>query len=201
MSNRIEIGGLKIGKELYELVENEIAPGTGVEPEAFWKSLDDIVQELLPINLSLLEKRDALQTQIDQWHADHPGATFPNEEYKSFLTSIGYLLPEGDDFQIETTNVDAEISRVPGPQLVVPVNNARYALNATNARWGSLYDALYGTNVIPHSNGLETSSGYNPARGSPMAWFCRPSASARSFTVLPCLRCRGSTNLVPVGAT
>lgn len=166
MSNRIEIGGLKIGKELYELVENEIAPGTGVEPEAFWKSLDDIVQELLPINLSLLEKRDALQTQIDQWHADHPGATFPNEEYKSFLTSIGYLLPEGDDFQIETTNVDAEISRVPGPQLVVPVNNARYALNATNARWGSLYDALYGTNVIPHSNGLETSSGYNPARGS-----------------------------------
>ncbi|QXD22596.1 malate synthase G [Opitutia bacterium ISCC 51] len=166
MSNRIEIGGLKIGKELYELVENEIAPGTGVEPEAFWKSLDDIVQDLLPINLSLLEKRDALQAQIDQWHADHPGATFPNEEYKSFLTSIGYLLPEGDDFQIETTNVDAEISIVPGPQLVVPVNNARYALNATNARWGSLYDALYGTNVIPHKNGLETSSEYNPARGS-----------------------------------
>ena len=166
MSNRIEIGGLKIGKELYGLVENEIAPGTGVEPEAFWKSLDEIVQELLPINLSLLEKRDALQTQIDQWHADHPDATFPNEEYKSFLASIDYLLPEGDDFQIETTNVDAEISRIPGPQLVVPVNNARYALNATNARWGSLYDALYGTNVIPHTNGLETTAGYNPARGS-----------------------------------
>lgn len=166
MGNRIEIGKLKIDQELYDLVQNEIAPGTSIEPEAFWKSLDDIVQELLPLNKALLSKRDELQEQIDQWHADHPGASFPNDEYKTFLTSIGYLLPEGEDFQVETTDVDPEIASVAGPQLVVPVDNARYALNATNARWGSLYDALYGTNVLSQEGELAPGSGYNPARGA-----------------------------------
>jgi malate synthase len=166
MSDRIRIGGLNIHKSLYHLVEDEIAPGTGIEPEDFWNSLENILTDLTPLNRALLNKRDAFQEKIDDWHAANPDATFPNEDYKTFLKSIGYLLPEGDDFSVATEKVDREIATLAGPQLVVPVNNARYALNATNARWGSLYDALYGTNVIPDTDGLEKGSTFNPARGA-----------------------------------
>jgi malate synthase len=166
MSERIQIGGLSIDSSLYKLVEEEIAPGTGIDPDSFWSSLDAIVNDLGPINRALLQKRDSMQAQIDEWHANHPNATFPNAEYKAFLESIDYLLPEGEDFAVETTHVDPEIATIAGPQLVVPVDNPRYALNATNARWGSLYDALYGTNVIPQTGDLGTGSKYNPKRGA-----------------------------------
>ena len=161
----IKKSGLRVHPVIYDLVEKEIAPGTGVDTERFWRGLGGIVADLGPVNAALLEKRNVLQGQIDQWHRDHPGATFPNETYEGFLREIGYLLDEGEDFAMETRNVDPEISIVAGPQLVVPVDNARYALNATNARWGSLYDALYGSNVIPETAGRAISDTYNPVRG------------------------------------
>ena len=161
----IDKSGLRVHPVIYDLVEKEIAPGTGVDTERFWRGLGGIVADLGPVNAALLERRNVLQGQIDQWHRDHPGATFPNEAYEDFLREIGYLLPEGEDFAVETQNVDPEISIVAGPQLVVPVDNARYALNATNARWGSLYDALYGSNVIPETAGRAISETYNPVRG------------------------------------
>ena len=165
MKGMIDKSGLRIHPVIYDLVEKEIAPGTGVDTERFWRGLGGIVADLGPVNAALLERRNVLQGQIDQWHRDHPGATFPNEAYEDFLREIGYLLPEGEDFVVETENVDPEISIVAGPQLVVPVDNARYALNATNARWGSLYDALYGSNVIPETAGRAISETYNPVRG------------------------------------
>ncbi len=164
MTERVEAAGLKIAKPLYELVSNDIAPGTGVEPEAFWQALARIVSDLRPRNRELLAKRDALQAKIDAWHRDNRGSA-DREAYKRFLEEIGYLLPEADDFQAGTENVDPEIGQVAGPQLVVPVNNARYALNAANARWGSLYDALYGSDVLPEDNGAEKGDAYNPVRG------------------------------------
>ncbi len=166
MSQRIEIGDLQIHHSLYTLVDEEIAPKTGIATDDFWLALDTIVKDLTPLNKKLLNKRDALQTSIDQWHTENPGATLPSEAYIEFLKSIDYLLPEPEDFQIETSDIDPEIATIAGPQLVVPVNNSRYALNATNARWGSLYDALYGTNVIKPSDGLETGPTFNPARGT-----------------------------------
>lgn len=166
MSQRIEIGDLQIHHSLYKLIDEEIAPKTGVTTETFWLALDAIVRDLTPLNKELLSKRDALQSSIDQWHTENPEATLPSEAYIGFLKSINYLLPEPEDFQIETTDIDPEIATIAGPQLVVPVNNSRYALNATNARWGSLYDALYGTNVIKQSDGLETGPAFNPARGT-----------------------------------
>jgi malate synthase len=166
MSDRIEIGNLQIHPSLYNLVNEEIAPGTGIESDAFWKSLDAIVTDLTPLNKELLKRRDTLQAKIDQWHTENPGAELPSEAYVDFLKSIGYLLEEPEDFKIETTDIDPEIAKIAGPQLVVPVNNSRYALNATNARWGSLYDALYGTNVIPQTNGLEVGKSFNRARGA-----------------------------------
>ncbi|HAA76297.1 TPA: malate synthase G [Candidatus Latescibacteria bacterium] len=165
MADRIEIGGLKVDEELYNLVKDEIAPGTGVDPDAFWEQLGGIVSDLAPLNWELLGKRDDLQTQIDAWYSERKGQPIDGEEYKAFLTEIGYLQSEGDHFEVTTTNVDPEIGQVAGPQLVVPVDNARYALNAANARWGSLYDALYGTDVIPESDGAEKSGAYNPVRG------------------------------------
>jgi len=165
MKGMIEKSGLRIHPVIYDLVEKEIAPGTGVDTERFWRGLGGIVADLAPVNAALLERRNVLQGQIDQWHRDHPGATFPNEAYEDFLREIGYLLDEGEDFAVETQNVDPEISILAGPQLVVPVDNARYALNATNARWGSLYDALYGSNVIPETAGRAISETYNPVRG------------------------------------
>ena len=165
MGNRIEIGGLSVDADLYALVGDEIAPGTGIEADAFWKALGDIVTEFAPENKTLLEKRDALQQQIDNWHLVRKGESIDGEAYKAFLTAIGYLLPEGRDFTVITEDVDTEISLISGPQLVVPTDNARYALNAANARWGSLYDALYGTDVIDESDGATRSATYNPVRG------------------------------------
>ena len=166
MGNRIEIGSLRIDEDLYALVRDEIAPGTGIEADAFWKALGDIVAAFAPENKALLEKRDALQQQIDDWHLARKGESIDPDAYKAFLTNIGYLLPEGRDFTVITEDVDTEISLISGPQLVVPTDNARYALNAANARWGSLYDALYGTDVIDESDGATRSATYNPVRGA-----------------------------------
>ena len=166
MANRIEVGQLKIDEGLYRLVQDEIASGTGVEADAFWTSLGEIVADLAPKNRALLNKRDALQQRIDEWYLSTKGEPVEPNEYEEFLVEIGYLLPEGGDFQATTTNVDPEIAAISGPQLVVPVDNARYALNAANARWGSLYDALYGTNVISDEDGKERGAGYNPVRGA-----------------------------------
>ena len=165
MSDRVAIGGLSIAAELQGLITNEIAPGTGVDVDGFWVSFASIVNDLEPLNRELLAERDRLQERIDSWHLDRAGKAIDADEYHAFLVEIGYLEPEGDDFQITTTNVDPEIAIVAGPQLVVPVDNARYALNAANARWVSLYDALYGTDVISEDGGAERSDEYNPRRG------------------------------------
>jgi len=166
MANRVEVGGLRIDEQLYRLVRDEIAPGTGVKADDFWKSLGAIVRDLGPKNRALLAKRDWLQKQIDQWHLARSGQPFNRADYTAFLREIGYLVPEGKKFKITTANVDAEIAAIAGAQLVVPLDNARYALNAANARWGSLYDALYGTNVIPEGEGAEKGEAYNPRRGA-----------------------------------
>ena len=163
--SRVERGGLRIAQELDDLVKNSIAPGTGIDVEAFWSGFETCLDELGPLNRELLSVRDEFQRQIDQWHLDRKGSALDAQEYKTFLSDIGYLLPEPDDFEISTANVDEEISTLAGPQLVVPVMNARYALNAANARWGSLYDAFYGTDIIPESPGREKGNSYNAARG------------------------------------
>ena len=166
MANTVLVGGLKVDEALYRLVRDEIAPGTGVNADRFWKALGAIVRDLEPKNSALLEKRDLLQRRIDRWNSARQGRPFNREEYKSFLKEIGYLVPEGKNFQAATANVDREITEIAGAQLVVPLDNARYALNAANARWGSLYDALYGTNVIPEQDGAEKGESYNPRRGA-----------------------------------
>jgi malate synthase len=166
MANSILVGGLKVDAALHRLVRNEIAPGTGVNAERFWKALGAIVRDLGPKNRALLEKRDRLQQQIDRWNVARAGQPFDREGYRAFLQQIGYLVPEGKSFKVSTANVDPEITEIAGAQLVVPLDNARYALNAANARWGSLYDALYGTNVIPESDGAEKGESYNPRRGA-----------------------------------
>ncbi len=165
MTERVQVGDLAVAKNLYDLIANEAAPGTGVSPEAFWASLEQIVKDLAPKNKALLKKREELQAKIDAWHRERKGQPHDAAAYKQFLIDIGYLLPEGEDFQITTENVDPEIATIAGPQLVVPVMNARFALNAANARWGSLYDALYGTDVIPESKAPK-GPGYNPERGA-----------------------------------
>ena len=166
MANRVEVGGLKIDERLHRLVRDEIAPGTGVKADGFWKSFGAIVSDLGPRNRELLAKRVRLQKQIDQWHQARSGQPFNLKDYTAFLKEIGYLVPEGKNFKITTAKVDAEIASIAGAQLVVPLDNARYALNAANARWGSLYDALYGTNVIPEEDGAEKGEAYNPRRGA-----------------------------------
>jgi len=165
MSERVVIDGLQISQPLHDLVRDQVTPGTGIEPEAFWSALAAILRDLAPRNRALLAKRDDLQAQIDAWHVARRGQPHDAAAYKAFLQEIGYLVPEGDDFAITTANVDPEIATIAGPQLVVPVSNARFALNAANARWGSLYDALYGTDVIGEEDGGEKSGGYNPRRG------------------------------------
>ncbi|RUX24853.1 malate synthase G [Mesorhizobium sp. M7A.F.Ca.US.011.01.1.1] len=170
MTDRIEIAGLRIARELHEFVAREALPGTEIEADAFWNGFSAIVHDLAPKNRALLAKRDAIQEQIDGWYRDH-GAPVDMEAYKGFLKEIGYLVPEGPAFSVSTNNVDPEIADVAGPQLVVPVMNARYALNAANARWGSLYDALYGTDAIPETDGAEKGKTFNPARGAKVvAW-------------------------------
>jgi len=166
----VTIRNLRIARPLYDLVRSEIAPGTGLDPDAVWTSLGAIVEDLGPENRRLLEVRARHESEIDTWHEEQarerPGEALDPHAYKSFLTRIGYLLPEQGPFTITTTDVDPEISSIAGPQLVVPVDNARYALNAANARWGSLYDALYGTDVIGEEDGAERGAAYNPVRGA-----------------------------------
>ncbi|MFC3326710.1 malate synthase G [Mesorhizobium cantuariense] len=170
MTDRIEIAGLRIARELHEFVAREALPGTGIEADAFWNGFSAIVHDLAPKNRALLAKRDAMQEKLDGWYRDH-GAPVDMEAYKAFLKEIGYIVPEGPAFSVSTDNVDLEIAIVAGPQLVVPVMNARYALNAANARWGSLYDALYGTDAIPETDGAEKGKAFNPARGAKVvAW-------------------------------
>ena len=164
MTERIQIGGLQVAKVLSDLVSDKIAPGTGVEPAKFWAELEAILADLAPKNRQLLQKRDDLQAQIDTWHRDNQA--FDASAYKQFLTDIGYLVAEQGDLAVSTENVDAEIATIAGPQLVVPVMNARFALNAANARWGSLFDAFYGTDVIAEINGAEKGKSYNPLRGA-----------------------------------
>ncbi len=159
----VAVGELNVDAELYALVKDEIAPDTGVDAEAFWRGLEEIVRDLGPENRRLLERRDVLQAKIDAWHKGRE--SIDGEAYRAFLQEIGYLLSEGDHFQVLTNGVDPEVATVAGPQLVVPVDNARYCLNAANARWGSLYDALYGTDVIPEDDGADRGTAYNPVRG------------------------------------
>ncbi|WP_426416664.1 malate synthase G [Aestuariirhabdus sp. LZHN29] len=165
MTSRNFSAGLNIATPLYELVRDEILPGTGIETDQFWQQFSALVADLAPVNRQLLQRRDQLQQQIDQWHREHPGADFDATAYQTFLREIGYLVDEGDAVDVTTRGVDEEIATIAGPQLVVPVMNARFALNAANARWGSLYDALYGTDMIEGSGGLERGGAYNPARG------------------------------------
>ena len=166
MNQRIETHGLQVDRDLYALVNEEIIPGIEIKPAAFWADFAAIVQDLTPLNRDLLAQRDALQSSIDAWHRERQGQAHNAQAYKAFLKEIGYLEEEGPNFQVSTENVDPEIASIAGPQLVVPVNNARYALNAANARWGSLYDALYGTDVIGETEGHEKGVGYNPRRGA-----------------------------------
>ena len=170
MTARIQKGKLAIAKELYDFIENEALPGSGLDSETYWKNFEQVVVDLSPKNKALLAKRDDLQAKIDEWHRNNK---FELEAYKAFLTEIGYLLPEVEDFQISTENVDEEIALLAGPQLVVPVRNARYCLNAANARWGSLYDALYGFDVISEEGGAEKGKGYNPVRGEKVIAFAK----------------------------
>ncbi|WP_419904531.1 malate synthase G [Kiloniella sp.] len=171
MTDRIKIGTLRIEKILHDFVTNEALPNTGITPHNFWSGLETLLVELTQENRDLLAKRGMLQQQLNNWHKTNPGPIQDHAAYQTFLEEIGYLVPKGDDFTIETANVDNEITSVAGPQLVVPVMNARYALNAANARWGSLYDALYGTDAISDSGGAEKQAKFNPLRGEKViAW-------------------------------
>ncbi|MGN1386094.1 MAG: malate synthase G [Bacillus sp. (in: firmicutes)] len=172
MSNYVKAGQLQVAEELYSFVNNEVIPGSGVKEEQFWADFEAIITDLTPINKQLLAERDELQAKINAYHKEN-GGKIELESYKAFLTSIGYLEEEGEDFKIGTENVDEEIALQAGPQLVVPVNNARYAINAANARWGSLYDALYGTNAISEEDGAERAGGYNAVRGAKVIAFAR----------------------------
>lgn len=173
MTDRIREGGLQIAPVLHELLENDIAPGTGIAPSQFWQGLDSLVRDLAPKNRALLARREELQAKIDAWHQANPGSDYDRAAYKAFLIEIGYLLTEGEDFSVDTTRVDEEVTTLAGPQLVVPVMNARYALNAANARWGSLYDALYGTDVISEEDGAQKGGPYNPVRGDKVIAYAR----------------------------
>ena len=173
MTDRIAVHGLQVAPELYNFMEKDVLPGTGVDSAAFWKGFDALVADLAPKNAALLVERDRLQKELDTWHKAHPGPITDMAAYKDFLTGIGYLVESPRDARATTENVDAELAKIAGPQLVVPILNARYALNAANARWGSLYDALYGTDVIGDEGGAEKGKGYNPVRGAKVIEFAR----------------------------
>jgi malate synthase len=174
MSQYINKNGLQVSTILDQLLNDEILPGLSVNADAIWAGFSQLVQDLAPENKALLAKREDLQSQIDAWHNANPNG-LNTDAYKTFLKEIGYLVEEGEKFSVTTENVDDEIARIAGPQLVVPVNNARFSLNAANARWGSLYDALYGTDAIAEDEGYERSGGFNERRGS------RVIATAASF--------------------
>lgn len=173
MTEHVQVGGLQVAKVLFDFVNNEAIPGTGITADQFWAGADKVIHDLAPKNKALLAKRDDFQARIDTWHQTHAGKAHDPVAYKAFLQDIGYLLPEAADFQASTQNVDDEIARMAGPQLVVPVMNARFALNASNARWGSLYDALYGTDAISEADGAEKGKGYNKVRGDKVIAFAR----------------------------
>ena len=171
MTERVNEGKLSISTSLHALLEQEIAPDLNLDTAKFWQDFQKISEKYISINEELLEKREELQKKIDEWHLSNKDFDF--DSYKSFLREIGYLVEEGDDFEISTANVDAEIAKIAGPQLVVPVMNARFSLNAANARWGSLYDALYGTDMIPEDGGAERGGAYNPVRGDKVIDFSK----------------------------
>ncbi|MGG6431906.1 malate synthase G [Anoxybacillus sp. D401a] len=172
MGEYVRVGRLQVASIFYDFMTNEVLPNSGVDASKFWSDFEQLIEELTPKNKALLAKRDELQEKINEWHKQHRGQ-FDFEQYKSFLQEIGYLEPEVEDFEITTENVDDEIAKQAGPQLVVPITNARYALNAANARWGSLYDALYGTDVISEEDGAERGKGYNPVRGEKVIAYVR----------------------------
>ncbi len=173
MTERTTVHGLQVATSLFRFVEDKVLPGTGVASDAFWKGFGAIVTDLAPRNIALLAERDRLQTELDTWHKANPGPIQDMVAYRSFLEKIGYLVPQPANVQATTANVDDELATQAGPQLVVPILNARYALNAANARWGSLYDALYGTDAIPETDGAEKGKGYNPVRGAKVIAFAR----------------------------
>ncbi|MGV0039606.1 malate synthase G [Mycobacterium colombiense] len=173
MTDRVSAGNLRVARVLYDFVNNEALPGTDIDPDSFWAGVDKVVTDLTPKNQELLRRRDELQAQIDKWHRQRVIEPLDIEAYHKFLTEIGYLQPEPADFTITTSGVDDEITTTAGPQLVVPVLNARFALNAANARWGSLYDALYGTDVIPEDDGAEKGTSYNKVRGDKVIAYAR----------------------------
>jgi malate synthase len=173
MTARTTVHRLQVATELYRFVEDQVLPGTGIDSARFWAGFDAIVADLAPRNAALLAERDRLQTELDNWHRKNPGPIADMAAYRGFLESIGYLLPQPQGAKATTSNVDAELALQAGPQLVVPILNARYALNAANARWGSLYDALYGTDALPETDGAEKGKGYNPVRGQRVIEFAR----------------------------
>ncbi|MFY9179461.1 MAG: malate synthase G, partial [Venatoribacter sp.] len=171
MTGYVQKGGVQVAQALYDFVNEKALPGTGLDAEKFWAGFDALINDLAPKNKALLNKRLELQEKIDAYHQERKGQPHNAVEYKAFLQEIGYLLPEGEDFQASTQNVEPEIGQIAGPQLVVPIMNARFALNAANARWGSLYDALYGTDAISEEDGAEKGSSYNKVRGDKViAW-------------------------------
>ena len=173
MTERTNVHRLQVATSLHRFIEEEVLPGTGVDSGAFWKGFDAIVGDLAPRNIALLAERDRLQTELDTWHKAHPGPIADMAAYRKFLETIHYLVPDPGNVQATTANVDDELAVQAGPQLVVPILNARYALNAANARWGSLYDALYGTDAISEEGGCEKGPGFNEKRGAKVVAFAR----------------------------
>ena len=167
----LNVNNLKVSENLLSFVNNELLKDTNISPDKFWKNFDITVHELAPINKKLITKRESLQKKIDEWHKKNKGSEIKIDEYKKFLIEIGYLIKEGSDFKIDTKNVDKEITNIAGPQLVVPIMNSRYTLNAANARWVSLYDSLYGTNIIESDEG--GSERYDPLRGQEVIKYVR----------------------------
>ncbi|RDH12570.1 malate synthase G, partial [Tsukamurella pulmonis] len=170
---RTSVAGLEVATVLYDFINDEALPGTGVDQAAFWEGAAKLIADLVPKNKALLATRDELQAKIDAYHAAAPGEITDFPAYKQFLTEIGYLVPVPEDREITTSNVDSEITSTAGPQLVVPILNARFAINAANARWGSLYDALYGTDAISEADGAEKGKGYNKVRGDKVIAFAK----------------------------
>ena len=173
MTDRTSVHGLKVATVLKDFIDQQVLPGSGLDAAAFWAGFDKLVTDLAPKNAALLAERDRLQAELDAWHRANPGPVKKAAAYRKFLQKIGYLVPDPGPVKATTKNVDAELARQAGPQLVVPITNARYALNAANARWGSLYDALYGTDVLPETDGAEKGKGYNPVRGAKVIAYAR----------------------------